>query len=61
MSDDTLYSDKANEIAEDAGVDTDMALRRLMAIQVDILENIMVGIWEVSDALALRTTKKPDA
>lgn len=61
MSEDTLYSTKANEIAEDASIDTDTALRQLMAIQIDMLENMMVALWEIEDSLTMRTTKKPDA
>lgn len=59
-----LYSDTAQEISEDPAIDDGTAIRRLLSVLIDVAENCMVALWDVSDALKLRTHKgkdRPDA
>lgn len=50
-----IYSVQAQQIADDPALDTDTALRQLLTLQTEVMECCMVALWEISDALQLRT------
>lgn len=70
MSDDNddkdipIASDRANEIADDSSLDDGTAIRKILALLVEVTENAMCTLWDVADALKLRTIngeKKTDS
>lgn len=49
------FSDHAGRVAGDAGIDDVTAIRQLLTILIDVTENCMVTLWDISEALQLRT------
>lgn len=50
-----IASVQAEQIADDPAIDTDTALRQLMVIQIEVMENCMLALWDIADSLQLRT------
>lgn len=50
-----LPSEIAQEIADDIGMSDSMATRKLLAMQIDMLETCMCYLGDIAESLSMRT------